>query len=311
MKRAFLFAGQGAQYAGMGKEICEKYPEAEAIFDIATKALNMDMKKLCFLGPDEELMKTENTQPAILTVNTAIASVIKSQGITADVTAGLSLGEYAALVEAEGLKFEDAVKIVRKRGKFMQEAVPLGVGAMAAIIGLERDVVNDIIKTSSIKGVVEGANYNYPGQIVVSGEKAAVEEACRLTQEKGGKAVVLPVSAPFHCSMLEGAGEKLSKELNEVETFKLNIPVISNVTADYYQEGKIKDLLVKQVSNSVFWEDSIMKMLDNGVEIFIEIGPGKALTGFVKKIARKIKKDVQCFNVEDIKSLEALLEGIK
>lgn len=310
MKKAFLFAGQGAQYVGMGKDLCHQYVEVNETFESASEALDKDIKRLCFDGPDEELRKTENTQPAILTMDVAIAKILFNKEIKPDVMAGLSLGEYAALVTSGALEFTDAVKLVRKRGLFMQEAVPLGVGAMAAIIGLERESVNEIIIEASKEGIIECANYNYPGQIVVSGEKAAVQRAGIITSEKGGRSVMLPVSAPFHCSMLKGAGEKLSDELDKINTYPIKVPVISNVTANFYTNENIKELLVKQVSHSVFWEDAIMKMINEGVEVFIEIGPGKALTGFTRKITKKMNKDVFCYNVEDINSLEGLLNKI-
>lgn len=311
MKTAFLFPGQGAQYTGMGKELYKNYSEAKEIFDQASNALNLDIKKLCFDGPDSELVKTENTQPAILTASIAVASVLNAEGVKADMAAGLSLGEYSALVEARALNFTDAVKVVRKRGRYMQEAVPIGVGGMVAIMGMERNEVAEIIKEAEPKGIIAGANYNYPGQIVVSGEKAALEAACDITKRKGGKAVVLPVSAPFHCSMLEEAGKKLAMELRHVPVHTLKIPVIANVTADYHSEEKTKELLIQQVSNSVLWEDSIMKMLESGVERFIEVGPGKVLSTFLRKITKKTKTPVQCYNVEDMATLGALLKDIK
>lgn len=308
MKIAFLFAGQGAQYAGMGKEIFDEYDEAKEVFKIASKSLNMDMEKLCFEGPDQELMKTENTQPSILTVDVAIMKVLESKGIKPDMVAGLSLGEYAALVEANVLDFAEAVALVKKRGKYMQEEVPIGKGTMAAIIGLEREKVEKIALEASSIGICEPANFNYPGQIVISGEIDAVNKACELAATEGGKGIVLPVSAPFHCSMLNGASVKLDEELKTITVKKADKPVIANVTAEYYKEDNIKELLVKQVASAVMWEDSILKMIDDGIDTFIEIGPGKSLTGFVKKIARKNKLSVACHNVENIKSLNAVLE---
>lgn len=311
MKKAFLFAGQGSQYVGMGKDLCQEYVEVEETLEFASEALDLDMKHLCFYGPDEALRKTENTQPAILTIDVAIAKILFNKGIKPDIMAGLSLGEYGALVMSGALEFTDAIKLVRKRGMFMQEAVPIGIGAMAAIIGLERDIVNEIINEASKEGIIECANYNYPGQIVVSGENVAVQKAGAIASKKGGRSVMLPVSAPFHCSMLKDAGEKLSKELDKIKTHAINFPVIANVSADFYTQDNIKELLVKQVSHSVLWEDGIMKMIDDGIECFIEIGPGRALTGFVKKITKKINKDVFFYNVENVNSLEVLLNKIQ
>lgn len=309
MKTAFLFAGQGAQYTGMGKDLCEAFPEIEKIFDIASNELNLDMKALCFSGPEEELMKTENTQPAVLTVDVAIAELLKKENIMPDVVAGLSLGEYGALVEAGVFEFADAVKLVKKRGKYMQETVPLGKGGMAAIIGLERNKVNEIVKQASAKGIVQAANYNYPGQIVVSGEVDAVQEAAVLTKNNGGKAVILPVSAPFHCSMMVPAGEKLAEELKTVKENEIGIPVLSNVTADFYTQDQVKELLIKQVSSSVLWEDCVMKMLEMGVERFVEVGPGSALTGFVKKIMKKTDYKAECHNINNLETFNKFIEN--
>ena len=312
-KIAFLFPGQGAQYVGMGKEISNNYEKANEIFDIATDALGLDIKDICFNGPDEELVKTENTQPAILTTSIAMLKILESEGIKADVTAGLSLGEYASLVYSGALDFKEAVKLVQKRGKYMQEAVPEGKGTMAAILGLDRDVVEEVISEASKSGIVEGANYNCPGQIVLSGEIKAIEDAVKIAKEKGAKrAVILPVSAPFHCSLLKPAGEKLKKELDQINITPLNIKTISNVTGNYINnESEVKELLINQVSSSVLWEDTIELMLKDGVDNFIEIGPGKTLTAFVKKIAKKNKANANCFNVEDIESLKNTLDSFK
>jgi len=307
MKIAFIYPGQGAQYAGMGKEIYEKYEEAKEIFERADEALGFNISKLCFEGPEEELMKTENTQPAILTVSVALTRVLQKRGVKPDVTAGLSLGEYSSLVLAEALDFEDAVRLVKKRGKYMQEVVPEGVGTMAAILGLPNEEVEEICRIASEVGVVEPANYNCPGQLVVSGEVKAVERAVELAKERGAKkAVVLAVSAPFHCSMLKEAGELLAKELEKVEIKDLKVPVISNVTADYVQKDKVKELLIKQVSHPVFWEQSVRKMIEDGVDTFIEIGPGKTLSGFVKKIDRSRT----VLNFEDEESLMKALSAL-
>ncbi len=311
MKTAFLFPGQGVQYTGMGRELCEHYSQADEIFNEASSALNLDMKKLCFNGPDSELIKTENTQPAVLTTSMAVSSALKAEGIKADIAAGLSLGEYSALVEAGAMSFKDAVKVVRKRGRFMQDAVPMGKGGMVAIMGMDRQEVADIVKEAQPKGIIESANYNYPGQIVVSGEITALEEASRITQRRGGKAVALPVSAPFHCSMLKEAGRKLAVELRNVPVQPFNIPVIANVTADTYSDRKVKELLIDQVSSAVLWEDTIMRMIQLGVKLFIEVGPGRNLGGFLRKISRKKRIPIQCYSVEDMRSLHALLREIK
>lgn len=307
-KTAFLFAGQGAQAVGMGKELCESFPCASKAFDEATKALGFDVKEMIFNGDEETLMITENTQPTIVTMSIAALRVLEEKGIKADVVAGLSLGEYCAHIASGSLKFDDALRLVKKRGKYMQEEVPVGKGAMAAIIALDASSVEECCKEASKVGICSPANFNCPGQIVVSGEVAAVDKCCEIAKEKGAKrALKLPVSAPFHCAMLVGAGEKLAKELENVEISDMLIPVITNVTADYVKsKDDIKPLLIKQVSSSVRWEQTIRRMIEDGVDTFIEVGPGKALSGFVKKIS----KDVKVFNVEDVASLEKTLEGL-
>ncbi|SHI81390.1 [acyl-carrier-protein] S-malonyltransferase [Geosporobacter subterraneus DSM 17957] len=309
---AFIFPGQGAQYVGMGKDIVEKYEIAADIFTKASNAVGYDMKKLCFEGPEEELIKTENTQPAILTTCIAIAKVLEDKGIKADVSAGLSLGEYAALVVSGALSFEDAVALVKKRGRYMQEAVPIGKGAMAAILGMERNTLLQVLKQVQSEGIVEAANFNSPGQIVISGEVKAVEKACEAAKEAGAlKAVLLPVSAPFHCSMLIPAGEKLAGDLDRITINELHIPVIANVNADYYQNKcQVNELLIKQVSHSVLWEDTMLRMLEDGVNTFIEMGPGKSLNQFLKKILKKSKHNAEVYSIEDGESLETVLNSL-
>ena len=307
-KLAFLFAGQGSQAPGMGKELAENFECANKVFDEATEALGFDIKDMIWNGDKETLMITENTQPTIVTMSTAALRVMQEKGVKPDVVAGLSLGEYTAHIASGSIDFADAVRLVKKRGKYMQEEVPVGKGAMAAIIALSADDVRECCKEASEIGVCTGANFNCPGQIVVSGEVAAVEKCCELAKEKGAKrALMLPVSAPFHCALLKGAGEKLAKELENVEIKDMQIPVITNVTADYVKsKDDIKPLLIEQVSNSVLWEDTIRKMIEDGVDTFVEIGPGKTLSGFVKKVS----KDVRVFNVEDMTSLNNTLEGL-
>ncbi len=308
-KIACIFPGQGAQYPGMAKEIAEKYKEAMNIFEKANQRLQMDMKQLCFEGDEEELKKTENTQPAILTASIAIFEVLKLSGIKPHVTAGLSLGEYSALVASNSIKFEDAVAVVKKRGKYMQQAVPIGEGTMAAIMGLDKEQVDDCLKIASQYGVVEAANYNCPGQIVIAGHTSAVEKACSLLKEKGARrAMLLPVSAPFHSSLLKPAGERLADILDIIEINDSEIPVVSNVNAQVAKNKyEIKQLLIDQVSSSVLWEDSVRNMISMGVDIFIEVGPGKSLSAFVKKI----DKSVTVYNAEDLQSLEGTIANIR
>jgi [acyl-carrier-protein] S-malonyltransferase len=304
-KVAFIFAGQGAQYVGMGKDLAENIGVCRDVFKEADSALDLPISRLCFEGPKEELDKTENTQPAILTASIAALKALEQKGVKPDVVAGLSLGEYSALVSSGTLKFSDAVKLVKKRGKFMQEAVPAGVGTMAAILGLGADEVKTACKEACEFGIVEPANFNCPGQIVIGGEVEAVRVASEKARERGAKVMPLSVSAPFHTSMLKLAARKLEEELKSVEFIDIKVPVITNVTGDYVNEaGSIKELLKKQVMSSVLWENSVRKMLEDGVDTFVELGPGKVLSGFVKKIDRK----VTVVNVEDMKSLEKALE---
>lgn len=305
-KTAFLFPGQGAQYIGMGKELYDNFPECRRVFEQANDTLGFKISDICFSGPKEKLDNTEFTQPAILATSIAALRLIESKGIKADVVAGLSLGEYSALVCSKVIDFNDAIILVKKRGKLMQEAVPEGVGTMAAVIGLDKDEVIDLCNKASEKGFVEPANYNCPGQIVISGEIEAIDYACEMVKAMKAKAIKLKVSGPFHSLMLKNAAEKLEIELNKTELRKGDIPIITNVTGSYVSQDKIKDTLKKQVMSAVKWEQGINTMINDGVDTFIEIGPKRTLSIFVKKINRK----ANVFNVEDINSLNKTLEAL-
>jgi len=308
MKTAFVFPGQGSQYVGMGKDFYDNFEVAKEVFDVANKELDFDIIELCFNGPMEDLSLTEITQPAILTTSYAILKVLEEKGLKADVTAGLSLGEYNALLYSKAIEFSDTVKLVQKRGKYMQETVPEGKGKMAALIGMSISDTEKLINDLKDEGVIEAANYNCPGQIVITGEKEIIEKAVGVAKEYGAKkAVLLPVSAPFHSSLLKPAGEKLKKDLEKVLVKSPNVDVISNVTADNIKDNNIKELLVKQVYNSVYWEQSIEKMLNDGVTNFIEIGPGKSLSAFIKKTAKKKKIKVSIKNIGKVADLDNLV----
>lgn len=307
-KVAFVFPGQASQYPGMGKELAEKYPSARAVFDEADKALGFSISKICFEGTDEELKLTANTQPAILTVSVAVAKVIAERGLSPDFVAGHSLGEYSALVAAGSLKFADAVPLVRKRGTYMQEAVPQGVGAMAAIMGLSPAVVADACKRAAGAEVCSAANLNSPEQTVISGHAGAVKRAVEIASQLGAKrAVVLPVSAPFHSALMTPAQERLAGDLKNTQFGGLRVPLVTNVDADTISSGdEAREALIRQVTAPVRWEESIRALIDEGVNTFVEVGPGRVLSGLL----RQIERSVAALNVEDEKSLVATLDKI-
>jgi [acyl-carrier-protein] S-malonyltransferase len=308
MKTAFVFPGQGAQYAGMGRDVADKFPAARDVFDEADRALDFSISKLCFEGPDEELKLTENTQPAILTTSTALFRVLEEKGIRPDFVAGHSLGEYSALVAAGGLKLADAVPLVRRRGRYMQEAVPVGDGAMAALLGLDLPAVQLVCERAAEGQVVSPANLNSPGQVVIAGARQAVERAVTIAKESGAKrAILLQVSAPFHCALLMPAEERLSLDLDACAFSDLRCPLVTNVDARPIQKGEeARDALKRQVSRPVRWQETIQRLLDEGVRTFVEVGPGKVLLGLV----RSIDKSVTMLNAEDEKSVENAVSAL-
>lgn len=304
-KTAFLFPGQGSQKCGMGKDFYEQSKTAKVMFDQASEALGFDMRALCF-EPNEKLDQTEYTQAALVTASLAMARTAMEKGLRADITAGLSLGEYAAIAVAGGMSDEDAIRTTRVRGILMQQAVPRGEGAMAAVLGMETEKIEAVL--SGISGVTI-ANYNCTGQIVITGRTFAVEQAKAALLEAGARRVLaLNVSGPFHSPMLCGAGEALQKELDHVRWRNLEIPYVTNVTAETVTEiGQTKTLLAQQVASPVRWEQSIRHMIASGVKTFVEIGPGKTLSGFVKKIDR----GVRCFSIQTVEDLESVLSQLQ
>lgn len=297
MKTAFIFPGQGSQYVGMGKDIYDNFNEVKKIFDESDESLGFPLSDLCFFGPEEELRKTKNTQPAILTHSISAFILLANKGIKPDCVAGHSVGEYSALVAAGSIQFSDAVKLVRIRGELMSEA---DSGSMLAILGLTKDEVLEICSKVSEFGIIEPANFNCPGQVVVSGESLAIDKAIDMIKTKGkGKVIQLSVSGPFHSSLMNDAGNKLKEYLKNINIKEAKIKIIANFNADYVKTPEeIKNALAKQVSNPVRWEETILRMLNDGVEKFIEVGPGKVLSSLVKRI----KKDCFITNVEDILS---------
>lgn len=304
-KIAFIYPGQGAQKCGMGKDFYDNDPKAKALFDRAGEILNLDMKELCF-EENDKLDITEYTQAALVTTCLAMTNVVRSKGVEPDVTAGLSLGEYCAIAVAGGMSELDAIRTVRKRGILMQEAVPVGVGSMAAVLGMTGEDIEKVVEP--IEGV-SIANYNCPGQLVITGYTEAVEKASELLKEAGAKRVVpLKVSGPFHSALLTEAGKQLGQELATVEWSSLRIPYVTNVTAEAVIDiRKTKELLEKQVAGSVRWEQSVRNMLADGVDVFVEIGPGKTLAGFLKKI----DKEATVYNIEKWEDVDNVVAAIK
>lgn len=304
-KIAFVFPGQGAQYVGMGKDFYETFLESREVFEVASEASGLDLMALCF-EENEKIHQTEYTQICMLTAEMAVLRAVEKTGLRSDVNAGLSLGEYGALVASGVMGLFDACKVVRQRGILMQEAVPTG-GAMAAVMAMDAAVIKEICEKT--EGIVSIANYNCPGQIVITGEEGAVDAACEALKEAGAKRTIrLKVSGPFHSQMLSKAGEGLSKVLEDVELQSFTTPYVTNVTADYVRETEgIKELLCKQVSSSVRWQQSVERMIADGVDTFVEMGPGKTLSGFMRKISR----DVKMYNIENMADYEKVMSALR
>jgi [acyl-carrier-protein] S-malonyltransferase len=305
---AFLFPGQGSQAVGMGKELAEKYPVARETFDEADEALSYKLSQLCFEGPEEKLRLTEITQPAILTTSIAASRVLRAKGVNRSFAAGHSLGEYSAHVAAGTMSFPDALRTVRNRGKYMQEAVPAGAGAMAAILGMGLEKVTAVCADAAQGGICEPANVNSPEQIVISGHAAAVERATKLASERGAKrAIMLPVSAPFHCSLMKPAQDRLAVDLQSLGFQKPEVPIVCNVDAELVEDaGRARDALVRQVTRAVKWDSSMRLLIAKGIQTFVEVGPGKVLCGLMRQIDRSIT----CANVGDEASLVKTLEQL-
>lgn len=312
MKIGYIFPGQGTQAVGMGKDIYEKYEEARNVYKLIDNALNENIEKLTYEKSQDELNKTENTQISIYAMSMAILKILESKGIKPVAAAGLSLGEYSALTAAGVISLEDGAKVVRTRGKLMQNLVPEGNWAMAAIIGLEDNQVEEACSKVT-DGFVKAVNYNCPGQVVVSGEKDAVVKAMENAKELGAKRVIeLKTSGPFHTEKLQAASAELKKELEKVNFQSFEIPVIKNYNGEKYTaEDNMVEILANHVVNPVKFGKSIETMLEMGVDTFIEIGPGKTLSGFVKKVCKKLEKEVNVFNIENVETLESTLETIE
>ena len=307
-KVAFIFPGQASQYPGMGRNLAEAFPAARSVFEEADATLGFSLSRICFEGSEEELKLTETTQPEMLTVSVAAERVLEENGVTPDYAAGHSLGEYSGLVAAGSLDFSAAVKLVRKRGRYMQEAVPQGQGAMAAILGLAPAEVADICKKAASGEVVTAANLNSPEQTVISGSAVAVKRAVEIASQSGAKrAVMLQVSAPFHCALMKPAETQLEADLRTTEFRALRFPLVTNVDAEAITTGdEARDALIRQVCMPVRWEDSIREMIAQDVRIFVEVGPGRVLSGLLRQIDRSVRS----FNVEDAASLQSTVEKV-
>jgi len=307
-KIAFIFPGQGSQYIGMGAELARCFPSARRVFEEADECLGMKLSAIIFSGTEDDLKMTEITQPAVVTTSIACLEVLRGYDLEPAAMAGLSLGEYSALIAAGAMKFADALPLVQKRGRYMQEALPPGVSGMAAIMGLARPLVREACRQASELGVVEPANYNAPDQIVIAGEIPAVRRACEAAKVMGARRTVeLPVSVSFHCSLLKGVEPLLARELDAIEVRSAGWPVVANINADYIQSpAEIRRALILQISNAVFWQDSVERLVADGFDTFVEVGPGKSLTGLMKKIS----PGVFAHQVEDLKTLDKVVSAL-